>query len=113
LTNSKRTPRRIAVPNAAIAEIERLQSVNAELLKKALVMRDAIDAMDLALHDDPLWDKTFDRWDGARDDIKIYISMSLEDLRQIHAARAECNRIANAPEFTPSAIELRGSRRTQ
>ena len=74
------------------------------LRSKAIEMRNAIDAIDLALHGDVDWAELSALWGNGDDDFKIRITMSLGELRHLCAARDECNRIINSPEYLPNNL---------
>jgi hypothetical protein len=73
--------------------------------QKVREMRNAIDAIDLALHSDVDWEKQRTLFEDARDDLKIRIEMTVQNLRQLCDAKDECNRIINSTEFTPANLE--------
>ena len=72
--------------------------------EKAVEMRNAIDAIDLALHGIPNWDELISLWQDARDDLQIKIEMDVGTLKQIYEALCECNRIINSEEYMPSQL---------
>lgn len=69
------------------------------LKSKAMQMRNAIDAIDLALHGDNDLQRMRELFEDARDECVIQVSMTAADLRQLGVAMDECNRIANSNEF--------------
>ena len=76
------------------------------LTQKIREMRNAIDGIDLAFHGDVDWEKQRTLFDDARDDLKIKIEMTVQDLRQLCDAKDECNRIINSPEFVPAELAI-------
>lgn len=74
------------------------------LKSKAIQMRNAIDAIDLALHGDNDLQRMRELFVAARDECVIHISITAADLRQLGVAMDECNRIANSNEFIPSNL---------
>jgi hypothetical protein len=76
----------------------------AQLEEKAREMRDAIDAIDLALHGIENREELETLWQDARDDLRIKIEMDVATFRQICAALEECNRIANDENYAPAAL---------
>ena len=72
---------------------------------KALEMRSAIDGIELALNGfEESLGSIADRWDGARDDVKIVIPMTVGTVRQLLSAYDELNRIINSPEYAPARL---------
>ena len=74
------------------------------LKAKAIRMRNAIDAMDLALHGDNDLQRMRKLFEDARDEMKIDVTMTAQNIRQICHALDECNEIANSPEFIPANL---------
>ena len=75
------------------------------LREKAMEMRDAIDGIDLALHGSNDLPKQRALFSDARDDLKIRVTITAANLRQLGRAMDECNRIANSPECTPAQLD--------
>ena len=75
------------------------------LREKAMEMRNAIDGIDLALHGNIDLPKQRALFSDARDDLKIKVTITVADLRQLGRAMDECNRIANSPEYTPAQLD--------
>jgi len=67
-------------------------------------MRNAIDAIDLALHGDNDIERMRELFEDARDNVTIQVSMTAADLRQLGHAMDECNEIANSPDYTPANL---------
>lgn len=74
------------------------------LKAKAMEMRNAIDAIDLALHGDVDWARLSELWSHSADDFTIKVLMTLGELRQLCIARDQCNRIINSPEYEPAHL---------
>ncbi len=71
---------------------------------KAMRMRNAIDAIDAALHGDNDIERVRKLFEGARDDLTIQVSMTAADLRQLGRAMDECNEIANSLDYAPANL---------
>ena len=71
------------------------------LQEKYTEMRNAIDAIDLALHGIDHIEDWKSIWEGARDDLLIKVEMDVLTFHQICSAMDECNRIINSSEFLP------------
>lgn len=75
-----------------------------DLHTKALEMRNAIDAIELALSACDFPERAVS-WEDARDDLTLFVRMKASTLRQIANAYDELNRIINSPEYAPSKLK--------
>jgi len=100
------TPHTDRIDAINAAERRRLRDANAELRKKALEMRNAIDSVELALSGIGGFEDVARLWDGAHDDLAVKVEMRVGLIRQFRSAYDELNRIINSPEYEPTNLEL-------
>lgn len=74
------------------------------LKDKAHQMRNALDAIELALHGDNDLEWMRELFEDAQDDVVVRVEMTARNLRQICVALDECNRLMHSGEFTPSSL---------
>jgi hypothetical protein len=72
-----------------------------KIATKALVMRNAIDMIEGALMGFGDLVDLPDVFEGARDDLKLQVPVTLGELRRVCTALTECTRIINSEEFNP------------
>lgn len=74
------------------------------LHQKALEMRNAIDAIELAMSSMGGFEDLARLWEGAADDVQVCAYMTAGQVRQFYAVYGELNRIINSPEFIPANL---------
>lgn len=72
--------------------------------EKALEMRSAINAAELAMSGMNGFEDLARFWEGVSDIVMITVHMTVGQVRQFHRAYAELNRIINSPEYAPSSL---------
>ena len=74
------------------------------LEQKALEMRSALDAIELALMGFGGLADIPARWEDSRDDVVLLHRVTVGEVRQVCNALDKCNRIVNSPEFIPANL---------